>query len=110
MSKLFFKGRIETRQNHVLSGFNVNRDVKAGTAEAPLSVTVANEQRKVEVEALLAEHALIANIVVDADQAENISELDIIINKPKTIRFEKTPNRNEPCLCGSGKKYKKCCA
>ncbi|CAH1568605.1 hypothetical protein THF1C08_1560002 [Vibrio jasicida] len=39
MSKLFFKGRIETRQNHVMSGYNVNRDVKAGTKDvwsAPL--------------------------------------------------------------------------
>ena len=26
-----------------------------------------------------------------------------------TIRVEKMPGRNEPCHCGSGKKYKKCC-
>ncbi len=26
-----------------------------------------------------------------------------------TIRAEKKPGRNEPCTCGSGKKYKKCC-
>lgn len=25
------------------------------------------------------------------------------------IRREATPDRNEPCTCGSGKKYKKCC-
>ena len=25
------------------------------------------------------------------------------------IRKEATPERNEPCPCGSGKKYKKCC-
>jgi uncharacterized protein len=25
------------------------------------------------------------------------------------IRREATPDRNEPCPCGSGKKYKKCC-
>nr|WP_225740921.1 SEC-C metal-binding domain-containing protein [Pseudoalteromonas nigrifaciens] len=24
--------------------------------------------------------------------------------------FDKVPERNSPCLCGSGKKYKKCCA
>ncbi|HLF55640.1 MAG TPA: SEC-C metal-binding domain-containing protein [Thermoanaerobaculia bacterium] len=24
------------------------------------------------------------------------------------MRAEKTPGRNEPCWCGSGKKYKKC--
>ncbi len=26
-----------------------------------------------------------------------------------TIVKEKTPSRNDPCPCGSGKKYKKCC-
>jgi hypothetical protein len=25
------------------------------------------------------------------------------------VRVEKEPGRNEPCTCGSGKKYKKCC-
>ena len=30
--------------------------------------------------------------------------------KPKTIKLEKPKvGRNEPCPCGSGKKYKKCC-
>ncbi|WP_254910752.1 SEC-C metal-binding domain-containing protein [Pseudoalteromonas sp. JB197] len=24
--------------------------------------------------------------------------------------FDKVPERSSPCLCGSGKKYKKCCA
>ena len=26
-----------------------------------------------------------------------------------TYRAEKKPGRNEPCYCGSGRKYKKCC-
>ena len=29
--------------------------------------------------------------------------------KPRPIHREKTPRRNEPCPCGSGKKAKKCC-
>ena len=29
--------------------------------------------------------------------------------KPMPIRVEKTPGRNQPCPCGSGKKYKNCC-
>ncbi|MBR0139147.1 MAG: SEC-C domain-containing protein, partial [Firmicutes bacterium] len=29
--------------------------------------------------------------------------------KPKPIRVAKTPGRNDPCPCGSGKKYKNCC-
>ena len=30
-------------------------------------------------------------------------------NGPHTIRKGKKPGRNDPCPCGSGKKYKKCC-
>ena len=29
--------------------------------------------------------------------------------KKEPIRKEKKPGRNDPCPCGSGKKYKKCC-
>ena len=29
--------------------------------------------------------------------------------KPKPVRVEKKPGRNDPCPCGSGKKYKNCC-
>ena len=25
------------------------------------------------------------------------------------VQADKTPGRNDPCPCGSGKKYKKCC-
>ena len=33
-----------------------------------------------------------------------------IINKPKTVRrTEAMVGRNDPCPCGSGKKYKACC-
>jgi uncharacterized protein YchJ len=26
-----------------------------------------------------------------------------------TVIVDKTPTRNDPCSCGSGKKFKKCC-
>lgn len=29
--------------------------------------------------------------------------------KPKPVTVDKTAGRNEPCPCGSGQKYKKCC-
>jgi SEC-C motif-containing protein len=29
--------------------------------------------------------------------------------KPEPVRKEQTTGRNDPCPCGSGKKYKKCC-
>jgi len=30
-------------------------------------------------------------------------------DKVEPIRADKEPGRNDPCPCGSGKKYKKCC-
>ena len=32
-----------------------------------------------------------------------------VVQKREPVRVEKTVGRNEPCPCGSGKKYKQCC-
>jgi SEC-C motif domain protein len=32
-----------------------------------------------------------------------------LYGKQNPTRAEKTPGRNDPCMCGSNKKYKKCC-
>ena len=40
---------------------------------------------------------------------EKRQEITKQYKKSKTIIKEKTPGRNDPCHCGSGKKYKKCC-
>ena len=29
--------------------------------------------------------------------------------RSRTVHVDKKPGRNEPCPCGSGKKYKNCC-
>ncbi|EDQ01232.1 PBPRA1643 family SWIM/SEC-C metal-binding motif protein [Shewanella benthica] len=107
--KFFFMGRKTPKPKHESYGFNTKRIQKAGTNQNPLSLSVVSDERKSEVEVILEQHGLLANIEVNAEGVENIAELDGILNKPVTIRFEKTPSRNEPCPCGSGKKYKKCC-
>jgi len=109
MHNLYYKGRIHTRENHVKTGYNTKRIVKLGTEKHPLTLVVTSDVRKQEVEMLVADNELFANITVDSDADENIIELDAILNKPTTTTFEKTPSRNDPCSCGSGKKYKKCC-
>lgn len=40
---------------------------------------------------------------------EKRDEITKTQKRSKTIVKEKRPGRNEPCPCGSGKKYKKCC-
>jgi SWIM/SEC-C metal-binding protein len=110
MSKLFFKGRIEVREKYQHFGYNTNRQVKLGSAISPLTLVVNSELRKKEIEQILSENSLLANIEINSIEQENIIELDAILNKPKTQTTTPTLNRNDPCNCGSGKKFKKCCS
>lgn len=110
MSKFFYKGRIEKKPKYESFGYNTKRAQKLGTESNPLPLIVNSEEKKAEVEALLAEQALFVTITVDSQAEENLMELETLLNKPQTTVFDKTPNRNDPCSCGSGKKYKKCCA
>ena len=110
MSKFFYKGRIEKMQNYSgKAGFSTNRLVKPGTELEPLELTVKSEDRRAEIETILEAHSLFADIIIDAEADENINELDALINTQKTVTTDKVPGRNDPCSCGSGKKYKKCC-
>ena len=57
----------------------------------------------------------------DADYLWSIPEWDKVLpverreeiykeyKRSKTVHVEKKPGRNDPCPCGSGLKYKKCC-
>jgi SWIM/SEC-C metal-binding protein len=110
--KFFFKGRQDVRENHVESGYKTKGSPKAGSKKYPLSLVVTNEARKQEVEALVAEAQLHALVKLDSseDAAESINELTVLLNKNAAVKLDKIPARNEPCPCGSGKKYKKCCA
>ena len=40
------------------------------------------------------------------------AEQELLDSTPpvEPIKADDTPERNDPCPCGSGKKYKKCCA
>lgn len=109
MSKFFFKGRPDVMGNYGQTGYSPKPNIKLGTNEKPLELSVKTEIRKKEIEAILAEKSLVALIKVEPELEENILDLECALNKPKTQRFEKVPERNAPCLCGSGKKYKKCC-
>jgi|TARA_B110000196_G_scaffold73231_1_gene62913 SWIM/SEC-C metal-binding protein len=109
MSKFFFKGRIELPSDYSTYNYNTDPSTKHGSKKHPISITVTNEARQAEIESQLKENNIFANITLDSEAEENIGELEMVLNKPTTLVLEKTPNRNDPCSCGSGKKYKKCC-
>ena len=53
---------------------------------------------------------LVRKSVVDMDKLEEkSSSTDEENKKPKTLVKDNKVGRNEPCPCGSGKKYKNCC-
>ena len=111
--KFFFKGRQDARENHVKHSFEVrgNANKKAGTKKYPLSLVVTSESRMQEVQTLVDDANLYAEITVDdsVDATESIGELTVILNKTESVKISDVPARNDPCSCGSGKKYKKCC-
>ncbi|GIU47726.1 MULTISPECIES: PBPRA1643 family SWIM/SEC-C metal-binding motif protein [Shewanella] len=107
--KFFFKGRQTPKPAYGESGYNTKRQAKIGTATNPLKLTVQNESRMHEVQLIVEQHKLLANITINPEVAEDILQLEGILNKPKAVIAEAKINRNDPCTCGSGKKYKKCC-
>ena len=109
--KFFFMGRQDARQNHIRYGNDKKPNTKAGSKKYPLELVVTNEVRKQEVETLVADARLYAVINVNnsEDAIESIGELNAILSRAETVTVDKGPLRNEPCICVSGKKYKKCC-
>lgn len=47
---------------------------------------------------------------LDSFKEKNFYNNDVDMHPPEQSKLSsKKVGRNEPCLCGSGKKYKKCC-
>ena len=65
--------------------------------------TWEEEGRKQDQELRMLESVCVQH---EIDHLNGISCIDKAVDT--TIRVEKKPGRNEPCFCGSGKKYKKC--
>ena len=82
---------------------------KLGTEKNPALVTVQTEARMTELESVFQENGWEYKISLAPDQTEDIGDLNILLNPVKPVTVEKKENRNDPCPCGSGKKYKKCC-
>jgi uncharacterized protein YecA (UPF0149 family) len=46
---------------------------------------------------------------VEPDEPENTEDVDKLLNPRTPLRNPVKVGRNDPCPCGSGLKYKKCC-
>ena len=89
--------------------FDGKKTAKLGTEKNPVVVNVQTEERVKELESVFDEKGWKYTIELEPDKPEDIKALEILLNPLKTKIAEKKVGRNEPCPCGSGKKYKKCC-
>jgi len=83
---------------------------KLGTKRRPAVVRVRTEERAMEILDLCNEHGIQVIIGIEPDEQENISDVERILSKPAPAKAPPRVGRNDYCPCGSGKKYKKCCA
>jgi len=90
--------------------FDGKKTVKLGTEKNPAVVNVQTKKRVKELESVFKENVWKYTIELEPDKPEDITDLEILLNPLKTKIAEKKVGRNEPCPCGSNKKYKKCCA
>ena len=89
--------------------FNGKKTAKLGTEKNPAVVHVKTKKRMKEVAKIFEENNWKYQIEVISDEPEDIADLEILLNWPEPKHTEKKVGRNDPCPCGSGKKYKKCC-
>ncbi|MBW1866925.1 MAG: SEC-C domain-containing protein [Deltaproteobacteria bacterium] len=89
--------------------FDGQKTTKLGTEKKHAVVSVQTEERMKEVASIFEEKGWKCIIGLEPDEPEDIADLEILLNSPKPKLAEKKVGRNEPCPCGSGKKYKKCC-
>jgi len=89
--------------------FDGVKHAKLGTEKNPAVVSVQTESRYKEVTAAFEEKGWKYRIELEPDKPEDISDLTVLLNLPKPRIVEKKVGRNDPCPCGSGKKYKSCC-
>ena len=82
---------------------------KLGTTGLPAVVSVQTEERLKEVTEIFEKNGWEFKIELKPDEPEEIGDLEMLLNPIRPVKAEKKPGRNEPCPCGSGKKYKKCC-
>ena len=89
--------------------FDGKKTAKLGTEKNPAVVFVNTKKRMKEVAEIFEKNDWKYKIELEKDKPEDIGDLEILLNWPEPKESEKKVGRNDPCPCGSGKKYKKCC-
>ena len=89
-----------------LSGESVAR---LGTEKHPAVMRVQSLERAQEVAALCMTHGIHYIIGLEPSEPEDVTDLGRALNPAEPSKGRRGIGRNDPCPCGSGQKFKKCC-
>jgi SWIM/SEC-C metal-binding protein len=92
-----------------LRNVDLKKTAKLGTEKNPAAVHVRTKERLKAVVSRFEENGWKYKISLEPDKPEDVADLERLLHPLKPTRVEKKLGRNEPCSCGSGKKYKTCC-
>jgi len=82
---------------------------KLGTKKHPAVVRVATRERAEEILAICNANGWQGIAGIEPGEPEDISDVERLLNPSDPYRAEESIGRNDPCRCGSGRKFKKCC-
>ena len=105
-------GQRDPKLEYKREGFNMFQEllvhIREGAFRALTRVRVEQRPAEVEEQAVPEPEPMFQH----KEQPQQLSysnEPEDLLGAPAQARAENRPGRNDPCPCGSGKKYKKCC-
>ena len=107
-------GQRDPKLEYKREGFNMFQEllthIREGAFRALTRVRVEQRPTEVEEETVAApEPEPMFQHKEQPQQLSYSSEAEDLLGAPAQAKAENKPGRNDPCPCGSGKKYKKCC-
>ncbi|MCQ2553745.1 MAG: preprotein translocase subunit SecA [Clostridia bacterium] len=112
-------GQKDPAQAYANEGFDMFEEmlnsIKEDMVRFVLSITVSTNSDRKQVIEINTANKLESKSAFDEGKQQSVAEQNRANlhptdgSKPMPVRVEKKPGRNDPCPCGSGKKYKNCC-
>ena len=82
---------------------------KLGTSKHPAVVRVQTQARAEEILSVCDRHGWQVIVGLEPGEDEDVSDVERLLHPPAPATAEPATGRNDPCPCGSGRKYKRCC-
>ena len=80
-----------------------------GTCKKPAIVRVRTQARAEDILSICNRYGWQVIAGIEPDRDEDVSDVERLLHPPEPAKAAASTGPNEPCPCGSGRKYKKCC-